>query len=203
MDEANQSLSMPYVSVIVPCYNEERTIGGLLAGLYSQSYPLSNFEVVISDGISEDKTREVIQSFSEYHPELAIRVIDNINRNIPSAINTGIRAAKGTIIVRLDAHSKPASDYIWLCVEALDKGIAENVGGMWEIKPGGDGTIAKSIAVAASHPLGVGDARYRYSDRSAFVDTVPFGSFYKSLIEKIGYFSAHSRYKLINCSESM
>jgi len=188
MDEGNQSLRMPNVSVIVPCYNEERTIGDLLAGLYSQSYPLSDFEVVISDGISEDKTREVIRSFSENHQELAIRVIDNIKQNIPSAINAGIKAARGSVIVRLDAHSTPASDYLSLCVEALNAGIADNVGGMWEIKPGGEGTIARSIAVAASHPLGVGDARYRYSDRSAFVDTVPFGSFYKSLVDKIGYF---------------
>ena len=71
---------------------------------------------------------------------------------------------------------------------AHGEGRGENVGGVWEIRPGADTWIAKSIAVAAGHPLGVGDALYRHTKQAAEVDTVPFGSFRRALIQKIGFF---------------
>ena len=69
----------------------------------------------------------------------------------------------------------------------MKKDRGDNVGGVWEIRPGADTWIAKSIAVAAAHPLGVGDALYRHTNQSAEVDTVPFGSFRRALIDRIGY----------------
>src|SRR5258707_6335987 len=91
-------------------------------------------------------------------------------------------------MVRLDAHSKPYPDYIANCVNALEANRGENVGGVWEIRPGADTWIAKSIAVAAAHPLGVGDALYRHTKQAAEMDTVPFGSFRPALIEQMGFF---------------
>jgi len=88
----------------------------------------------------------------------------------------------------MDAHSQPYPDYVERCLSALDGGQGDNVGGVWEIKPGGEGWIAKSIAVAASHLLGVGDAGYRIGAKASLVDTVPFGAFRKSLVDKIGLF---------------
>jgi hypothetical protein len=73
-------------------------------------------------------------------------------------------------------------------VDALESGKGANVGGVWEIKPGAHTWVAESIAVAAAHPLGVGDAMYRLNAKAGAVDTVPFGSFRRSLIEKIGVF---------------
>ena len=74
------------------------------------------------------------------------------------------------------------------CVVAVEENRGENVGGVWEIHPGADTWIAKSIAVAAAHPLGVGDALYRHAKHAAEVDTVPFGSFKRALIERVGNF---------------
>jgi GT2 family glycosyltransferase len=62
------------------------------------------------------------------------------------------------------------------------------VGGVWDIQPGADTWIAEAISFAAAHPLGVGDAMYRLNAKPGAVDTVPFGSFRRSLIEKIGAF---------------
>jgi cellulose synthase/poly-beta-1,6-N-acetylglucosamine synthase-like glycosyltransferase len=114
--------------------------------------------------------------------------VDNTLRTIPSAVNRAIELARGSILVRLDAHSKPYPDYIEKCVQALEAGRGDNVGGVWEILPGAQTWIAKSIAVAAAHPLGVGDAMYRHAKHAAEVDTVPFGSFKRELIEKVGKF---------------
>ena len=179
---------MPKVSVIVPCYNEQSTIRLLLTALREQTYPRADMEVLIADGMSTDGTRNEIAKFQVDFPDMDVRVIDNTIRSIPSGVNRAIEASRGGIILRLDAHSKPYPDYIENSVKALEAGRGDNVGGVWEIQPGADIWMAKSIAVAAAHPLGVGDAMYRHAKNAAEVDTVPFGSFKRELIERVGKF---------------
>lgn len=160
----------------------------LLASIYQQTYPLEKLEVIIADGLSTDNTLWEINSFIEDFPDLRVSVVDNPQRIIPAGLNQAISAAAGEIIVRLDAHSIPAKDYIQRCVEALDNGFGNNVGGLWEIQPGGETWQARAIASAAAHPLGVGDARYRVGGLPQEVDTVPFGAFERSLIDRVGLF---------------
>lgn len=179
---------MPLVSIIVPCYNEEKTIQLLLQAIYVQTFPRSELEVIISDGLSTDRTRDEIFLFQEKHPDLAICIVDNPKKNIPSGLNCGLRAARGDFIVRLDAHSVPRANYVELCIQNLKSGMGDNVGGVWQIEPGASGWISRSIAAAAAHPFGVGDASYRYTTRAGLVDTVPFGAFHRSVIDRIGYF---------------
>ncbi|HWR66158.1 MAG TPA: glycosyltransferase family 2 protein [Bellilinea sp.] len=176
------------VSIVVPCYNEEQTIGLLLSAIAAQTYPRAQMEVILADGNSSDSTRERIAQFQADHPGLNLRVIDNPKRIIPAGVNLAIQAASGNIIIRLDAHSVPEPTYVERCVAGLQAGLGENVGGLWLIEPGKAGWMAQSIAIAASHPLGAGDARYRYSTKAGEVDTVPFGAFKRSLFERIGYF---------------
>jgi len=180
---------MPKVSVVVPCYNEQSTIRLLLSALREQTYPRAEMEVVVADGMSSDRTRDAITAFQKDFPDLDVRVVDNSLRNIPSGVNRAIEASLGGIIVRLDAHSKPYPDYVEKCVVAHEENRGDNVGGIWEIHPGIDSWMANSIAVAASNPLGVGDAMYRHATHAAEVDTVPFGSFRRELIDRIGFFN--------------
>jgi glycosyltransferase involved in cell wall biosynthesis len=160
----------------------------LLASIYQQTYPREKMEVIIADGLSTDNTHQEIQTFIEMHQDLSVSVVDNPQRIIPAGLNQAIAAAKGEIIVRLDAHSMPVEDYVQRCVEALESGLGENVGGLWEIQPGGEAWQARAIASAASHPLGVGDARYRVGGQAQEVDTVPFGAYQRSLIDRVGLF---------------
>jgi glycosyltransferase involved in cell wall biosynthesis len=178
----------PKVSIIVPCYNEQSTIRLLLQALHEQTYPRAEMEVIVADGLSTDGTQDVIAVFQRDFPDLTVRIVENMNRSIPSALNRAIEAGRGEIILRLDAHSKPYPDYVANCVSAHMDGRGANVGGVWEIHPGADTWIAKSIAGAAAHPLGVGDALYRHTKHAAEVDTVPFGSFRRTLIEQVGLF---------------
>lgn len=180
---------MPIVSVVVPCYNEQATIGLLLGALYHQTFPRADFEVVIADGMSTDRTIENIRGFQTEYPDLAIQVVTNARKTIPTGLNKAIQAAKGEFIIRLDAHSMPRADYISRCVVDLQRGSGDNVGGVWEIQPGGQGWAAKAIASAAANPLAVGDARYRYTNQAGPTDTVPFGAFRRSLVDKIGGFN--------------
>ncbi len=178
----------PRVSIIVPFYNEQATIRFLLDALLSQTYPRIQMEAVVVDGRSRDKTREVISSFQQEHPDFTLRVVENPLHSIPSSLNLAIRAARGDILIRLDAHSVPIPEYVERCVTDLEAGKGFNVGGVWEIRPGGGGWIAEGIAAAAAHPLGVGDAQYRLAAQAGPVDTVPFGAFRKTLIDQIGGF---------------
>ncbi len=174
------------VSLIIPCYNEQETIQDLLASICEQDYPLQDLEVVISDGMSTDATRERIREFAESIPELKVKVIDNPQRTIPAGLNKAIKAATGEILVRMDAHSLPDPDYIKFSVQDLQEGVGDNVGGVITIKPADPGWIARSIALAAGHPLGVGDAKYRTGAQAGEVDTVAFGAYHSSLIDRIG-----------------
>ncbi|HZW03540.1 MAG TPA: glycosyltransferase family 2 protein [Anaerolineaceae bacterium] len=177
---------MPLISIIVPCFNEENTIQLLLDALGQQTVSHSCLEIVIADGLSTDGTHRAVQAFQQQHPELKIVWVENPRRNIPSGLNAALAAAAGEVIVRLDAHSIPAPDYVERCLAGLEAGLGENVGGVWEIRPGGAGWMARSIAVAAAHPLGVGDARYRISGQAGEVDTVPFGAFRHEVLDRIG-----------------
>lgn len=179
---------MPTVSVIIPCYNEEAWIASLLEAIYGQTYPRQEMEVVIADGGSTDGTRAEITKFSQNHPGLQVRIVDNPLRNIPNGLNLAIQAAQGEFIVRMDAHSKPDCNYVALCIAALEAGTGDNVGGIWKIQPGADTWIGRAIARAAANPLGAGDARYRTGGKAQVVDTVPFGAFRRSLVDKIGMF---------------
>ena len=173
---------LPSVSIIIPCYNEEKTIQTLLDAILAQSYPREQMEVIIADGISEDDTRSKIASYQDMHTDLDLKLIDNPVKIIPAGLNAAIDKANGEIIIRMDAHSAPNPDYVSLSVDALIAGKGDNVGGVWDIQPGAESWVAASIAAAAAHPLGVGDALYRHATQAQVVDTVPFGSFRRELI---------------------
>ena len=176
------------VSVIIPCYNEEHSITYLLDAIYAQNFPREKIEVIISDGMSTDRTRERIGLFGKDFPDLKVRILDNQKRTIPAGLNQAIQAAKGEYILRLDAHSNPNPEYISRSIEALESGLGDNIGGVISIQAANKSWIAKSIAIAAGHPLGVGDAKYRVGSEAREVDTVAFGAFRASLIGKIGLF---------------
>ena len=184
----NNHKKSPTVSIIIPCYNEEKTIGFLLNAIKKQIYPMSNIEIIIADSLSTDATKEKISDFIRCNPTMQVMVIDNTKQTIPSGVNCAAEAAQGEILIRLDAHSEPNDEYIKTSVDLLQNNIAENVGGIWEIEPGENTCMAKAIAKAAAHPLGVGDAKYRVSKEAQYVDTVPFGAFYKKTFEEIGRF---------------
>jgi len=179
---------MQLVSIIIPCYNEQKRIHTLLAAIYAQTYPRDSIEVVIADGNSTDNTRAIIEGFTLTCPDLSIHLIDNPKRTIPSGLNKGIKASHGDIIIRIDAHSQPYPDYVERCVDALVSGLAENVGGVWEIQPGDQTWMAHSIARAAALPIAVGDAMYRHATKPAYVETVPFGAFKREMLALVGFY---------------
>ena len=181
------------VSVIIPCYNEEKSISQALENLANQ-YPPDDYEIVVIDGMSDDHTRQAIEEFQQSHPDPSVRLLDNPARNIPTALNLGIAAARGEIIARMDAHAVPSDGYIRHCVEVLKEDDAAIVGMPCRVRPADNTVMARAIAIGVSHPFGIGDAKYRLDNGSAerglqeAVDTVAFACFRKSLWSELGGF---------------
>lgn len=176
------------VSVVVPCYNEERYIVKALEQLADQ-YDKRHYEIILVDGRSEDNTRAVIEQFKRNRSDVAVVLVDNPVRNIPTALNLGIAAARGNIIARMDAHAIPSEGYIRRCVEVLRQGDVGVVGMPCRVRPGAETLTARAIAGGVSHPFGIGDATYRLEQGASAqeaVDTVAFACFRKSLWEQLG-----------------
>ncbi len=179
--------STPFVSVVVPCLNEERYIAACLDSILASTYPHDRLEVLVVDGMSGDRTRPLVAEYAERHP--AVRLIDNPKHITPAALNVGIRAARGDVIVRMDAHVVYPPDYIPRSVAALEQTGADNVGPVIVTRPADTTAIARAIAVALSHPFGVGNSRFRIGSRERrWVDTVAFGCFHIGIFDRVGMF---------------
>lgn len=171
------------VSVVMPVFNESRYIDKCIQSLLQQDYSKEDMEWIFVDGYSSDDTVKRIEVYSAQYPEL-IRILKNPNKYVPYAMNIGISAAKGKYIIRLDAHSDYAADYISKCVYYLDNIDADNVGGVAETKA--SGFVGNCIAKMLSSRFGVGNSEFRTNGNSGYVDTVPFGAFRREVFLKYG-----------------
>lgn len=176
-----------FVSIIIPIRNEEKYIAKCIDSIITQTYPKESLEILLVDGQSEDNTKKIIENYAKKYPY--IRVLENPKRIVPVALNIGIKASKGDIIIRLDAHTYYDRDYIYKCVETLEKVDAVNVGGPIVTLPGDKTTKAKAIALATSHPFGVGNSKFRTSNKPQYVDTLAFGAFRKEVFDRVGLFN--------------
>ena len=149
---------------------------------------MDKLEVLVVDGISEDNTRKIVKSFIQKYS--FIKLLENPKKIVPTALNVGIKNAKGDIVIRMDAHNIYKKDYIFKCVKYLNIYNVDNIGGMWITLPGDDTIIDKSIALTLSHPFGVGNAYFRTGSKEPkYVDTVPFGCYRKEIFKRIGLFN--------------
>jgi len=177
----------PFVSIVVPCRNEAAYIRPLLDSILANDYPRDRLEVLIVDGMSDDGTRDVIARYAREHP--AIQLLDNPKRTTPHALNLGITRARGTIIMRMDAHASFPSNYIADLVDWLERTGADYVGGAWVTLPGDTTAMARAIAAVLAHPFGIGDCDYRLGTQQLReVDSLPFGCFRRELFERLGLF---------------
>ena len=178
---------VPTVSVIVPCRDEERYIARCLDSIAATDYPRERLEVLVVDGVSEDRTRAIVADYGVRYP--FIRLLDNPGRIPPTAVNTGIRAARGEILVRVDAHGVYPPNYIPALVAALQQSGADSVGGVLVTLPANDTAIAQGIAIAMSHPFGVGNSYFRVGVREPrWVDTIAFFCCRRETFDRVGLF---------------
>src|SRR3984893_16986605 len=172
------------VSVIVACRNERKTIRNLLDSICRQSLGGAKIEVLIADGMSDDGTRQILELYRRI--VLPLRVIDNPAKIASAGLNAAIRAARGEIIIRMDAHSEYAPDYIRRCLEVLKETRADNVGGPALTRA--DGYLPRAIAFAYHCGFACGGEKFHDAEHEGYVAAVPYGCWRKSTLEHIGLF---------------
>src|SRR5580704_1730118 len=137
--------TLPFVTVVVPCRNEEKHIAKCLESILANDYPKDRMEILVLDGMSEDSTRDIVQKY--VHGNTGVLLVDNPEKHIPMAMNIGIKAARGERVLKMDAHSTYQPEYISRCVHYQDVYDAENVGGTWKMIPGADTPTARAIVL--------------------------------------------------------
>ena len=174
----------PTVSIILPVLDEQGYIRDCLDSLLDQDYA-SVVEILVVDGGSSDDTRAIVSEFPA-----PVRLVDNPRRSAAAAMNVGIDAAKGAVIVRADAHTLYAGDYVRRCVEVLEETGADNVGG--PMRPVGTTNFGRAVAAITTSPIGIGPGRFHYSERREEVDTVYLGCWRRETLEALGGYDESS-----------
>lgn len=173
------------ISVIVPCRNEKRSIRDFLDSVLAQELePGWVLEILVADGMSDDGTREVLANYAAQAGN--VRVIDNPGRIVSTGLNAAIASSTGGIIVRMDAHTTYAPDYIRRCVNTLLETRAENVGGPWVCQ--GQGPLGQAVAAAFQSPFCMGGGKAHDPHYEGEVDTVYLGCWPRSVFERFGLF---------------
>lgn len=180
MDDAQRT---PFVTIAIPCFNEERHVERCLEDVFAQDYPAASMEVLVGDGMSTDRTREILERLVALHPG-RLRVVDNPRRVQAAAMNAMIGEARGEIVVRMDVHARYAPDYVRQCVLVLGETGADNVGGAQRAIA--ETWFQRALCAALESPLAVGGARYRDANAEGFVDTVFLGAFRRKVFELVG-----------------
>ena len=175
------------LSIICPIYNEEKYISRCIESIKWQDYPKESIELIFVDGMSTDKTRDIIASYQQQCPY--IRVIDNPYRIVPYAMNKGISEAKGDIIMRIDAHACYEPNYCSSIVRRLKELDADNVGCVCKTDVLNKTPKSLAIREVLSNRFGVGNSAFRIGiDGIKQTDTVPFGCWPKRVFEKYGLY---------------
>ena len=171
------------ISIIIPCYNEEKFIAECLDSVIAQDYPSDDIEILVIDGMSKDNTRKILKNYK-------VMVLDNPKRIKPCALNIGVKQARGKLIMIMDAHATYKKDYISKCVKYSKEYNTDNVGGVVETVPFRNTLISKAITVALSHSFGVGGSQFRKGvSKPQQVDTVFCGCYKRDVFERIGLFN--------------
>lgn len=173
------------VAIVIPTLNEERFISRCLNSIIKQTYEFEKMDVMIIDGGSNDKTKDIVAEYQKSHQN--IRFIENKKKIQSVAFNIGFKKSTAPYIIRLDAHAEYDSKYISLCIENLKQDEKRgNVGGRCNILPFNQSIWAQTNAILNHSRFGIGGAAFRVSNEAHNTDSVPFGAFPRKIIEKIG-----------------
>lgn len=177
---------MEKISVVVPCRNEEKTIGKLIDQIEKQkgTGEFFDWELLVVEGRSTDATREIVKMRARLNKKVIL--VDNKKRITPVARNLGIKNAKGKYVCLIDAHSEIANDYFLQSLRISQKIGADNVGGPWNGV--GQTYIGKAIAAAFRSPFSAGGSKSHNINFEGFTDSVWGGFFRKDIFRKIGLF---------------
>lgn len=185
----------PLVSVVVPAWNEEvgikKTVDSVLINTYK------NLEIVVVNDGSSDRTSEIVEELVAKNPGKVI-LLDQQNGGKFSALNKGIRHAKGEIIVTIDGDSYVYPNAIQLLVEGLsDRSFDATVGKIVVGRPNTVGISKKmnliQIVQFFEYMFGYHMKKTQHNNNSIYILPGAFAAIRKKAIEEVGYYEGYSK----------
>lgn len=176
----------PFVSIVIPCYQEEEHIESVVRKAAAQKYLRERMEIFVVDGGSFDRTCEIVQKLVAEDPRITL--LHNAARLQAAAMNLAIVRSRGDVIVRMDAHADYDDGYVAAAVSALRRTGALNVGGAVRLRA--KTPFQRALCVALESPLGVGGSGAWNADRAGFVESVWGGAFRRQTFELVGLYDA-------------
>ena len=146
--------------------------------MLSQDYA-GSIEIIVADGSDTPATSELIR---RSYP--MVKLIPNPERTLAPGANAAFRIATGDIIMRCDAHTTFPHGYVSRAVETLERTGAANVGGRQQAV--GDTFFERTVAIAMTTRLGVGDSRHRLGGKEGSADTAFLGTFRREMLDEMG-----------------
>jgi len=135
---------LPFVSVIIPLFNEEAYVGLTLKALQEVNYPRDLYEVIVVDNGSTDRSREIASSFD-------VNLIEEPDLKVGGVRNAGANVAKGDIFAFLDSDCLIQKEWISASVERLKTAEVGAVGGNGMLRP--DPTWVETAWVIDNFPI--------------------------------------------------
>jgi len=182
-------MDLPFVTVIIPAYNEEKYIEKCLEEWVNQNYPKDCYEILVYDGMSTDRTSGIIKNFEKKYPGLVYYKL-NPKRKHVFAFNMGIQEARGELFVIFGAHAYPDRNFLkksvetFLEVKKIEPKLA-GVGG--KIIKLYENRLARFVALIYSSPLS-GASGFWYEDKQHFAKTVVYALYDRDIAIKVGMF---------------
>ena len=174
------------VSLVIPVRNEGAHIERCLDSVLAQDTSGSSVEILMVDGLSEDGTREAIRRRMAVDPRL--RLLDNPALRVSPALNAGLLVSSGRVVIRMDAHSEYAADYVATTMAVLAETGCDAAGGVQVPAPGGPGPVAQGIAAIQEGAFGTGGAPHRREGYEGPASTLWLGGFRREVAERVGGF---------------
>jgi len=111
---------LPTVTILIPVKNEEKVVGRLLRALVDMDYPEQKKEIIVVDDDSTDKTVEICRKYVERYPNQIRLVLKPMSNRKASALNYGLKYAKGEIVATFDADNVPEPDALMRAAEYFE-----------------------------------------------------------------------------------
>ena len=172
---------VPSVTVIMPVLNEESHLEASVNSILSQSYP-TEIELILALGPSHDETNAIAKALAK--KDKRIKLLDNPRGLTTVGLNAAIKIAKHDYIVRIDAHSEPAENYLQDGIRILIEQDADEVGGIMHAQ--GRSAFQKAVAYAYTSRWGIGGASYHVGGQAGEAESAYLGIFKKSALERVG-----------------
>jgi glycosyltransferase involved in cell wall biosynthesis len=175
---------LPGVSILLALRDEEEHLELCLKSLAALDYPLDKIEIILIDGMSTDRTPEIIQRWTGN--DSRIRMLQNPQRIVSTGMNLGLKEARHDLVLWTSGHALLRPSHLKQCVKTMQTTGAAAVGGVLETV--GYSWIGKINAAALSSRFGVGNARHRVGGASGWETAVTMALYRKEAIFAAGGF---------------